>query len=231
MIAVGFPTQYEASDFLAALSGSKPIDGAPIFARTGKIGEQEVAVGILGIGAEHAPKNALALLKVAPSHTFLLAGFAGALIPELQRGHILLAQGYSSEDMVNFIRALPGFDIARLHSSPTLISTAAEKARLARETECQMVDMETSFIAQAIRPMGIDLVSIRAISDLSNEDLPAELLSKGYDYASAQATPIKMAFHLALRPGEIKKLKAFLDPLPAVRKKLTAFLVDLIKDF
>jgi hypothetical protein len=39
-----------------------------------------------------------------------------------------------------------------------------------------------------------------------------------------------MALHLMLRPGQIRQLKAFLEPLPAVRKQLSDFLVELVPD-
>ncbi|NJK90662.1 MAG: hypothetical protein HC904_01800 [Blastochloris sp.] len=74
-------------------------------------------------------------------------------------------------------------------------------------------------------------MGIRTISDLATEDVPTEVLSKGYDEVSGKTTPLKMATYLILKPQKIKDLQAFLQPLPGIRKRLTEFLIAAVEEF
>lgn len=229
MIAVGFPTKFEAEDCLRAL-------GNPSLAKTDgveyasvHVEGTDILIAVLGIGTTLSAKSAQILFQHFPIKIFILAGFAGALSPALKRGQILIAQGGTSEETMNDIKLLQGFDIARLYTSETLLATAEEKSRIASLTGCQFVDMETTAIAPIVRANGSEFIVVRAISDLADENLPFDVLAKGYDYAEGQTTPMKMALHLLLHPKKIKSLKQFLEPLPQIRKKLTNFLIELIK--
>lgn len=223
MIGVFFPTKFEAEDFLKRLNDKSKttIDGVECY--KGIMGNAEVFVAILGIGGAHSAHRTRLVLTKIPLEMVILSGFAGALIPDLKRGRVLIAAEYSTDDLVNFLKLIPGFDIARLHTSPELITSADMKAELGQTSGCQFVDMEMAYVAQVVTEFGLEVLGIRVILDQMEEDLPAELLGKGYDYAAGMTTPARMAAFLIFRPSQAKVLKTFLGQAAEARVKLTDF--------
>lgn len=181
MIAIGFPTKYEAEDYLKSIGGEQLdlINGVPSFHT--RLEETEIVVAILGMGAKVAAQRTQALFERFSIETFILAGFAGALTPALKRGQVLIAQGCTSEETMSDIKFLSGFDIARLLTVEKLAETAEEKSRLASEKGCQFVDMETTGILPVVKQNGAEFIAVRSISDLADEDLPADVLTHSYN--------------------------------------------------
>lgn len=231
MLVVAFPTEYEAVDFLKGLEKreKKRVDG--VVCHAGYVGKTPVLVPIIGIGPAKAHASTQTIIDHVEIKVFILAGFAGALTSEVFRGQILIARGYSSESLINYIKLIPGFDIGGLHPVNEVVATAEEKQRLGQETGCQMVDMETAYVAHLVASNGIEFLGIRAISDLVDEDIPRDVLECGYDQAESRTTPVKLMGFLALHPKRIAPLKKFLEPLPEVRRKLTDFLLVVAKEF
>lgn len=231
MLVVAFPTEFEAQDLLKQLEKKERqvIEGVTCFA--GYVDDHPVMVPIIGIGPEAASYCTEVLLKNLEIKVFILAGFAGAITPEVERGQILIVKDYSSENVINYLKLVPGFDIGRVHPVTEVVSTAAEKKRLGEETGCQMVDMETAYVAHLVASAGIEFLGIRAISDLVDEDVPNDALESGYDQKESKTTPFKMFGFLMRNPKQIKPLKKFVSPLPEVREKLTDFVVTVIKEF
>lgn len=230
MIALGIPTHFEAKDLLATVKQPtrKVIDG--IECTSGTIANVEVVIAITGIGRQHSSRAARVILNNYSISFFILCGFAGALVPSLHMGQILIAKNYSSEDLINYIRLVPGFDLASLHTADEVIATAGDKARLAATTHCQMVDMEMSAVADVINAAGIEILGVRAISDLASQDVPLDLFERAYDYAKAKPTPVRLAFYLMLKPWKIAALRELFHPLPEVRRKLSDFLITLLPE-
>ncbi|MFZ5807510.1 MAG: hypothetical protein ACOY3I_09940 [Verrucomicrobiota bacterium] len=229
MLAVGFPTRYEAEDFFKTVTHVQAAPMGEMICFTAKLNEAELVIAILGMGTSNAAKHARAVCEKFSVEFFILAGFGGALTPALKRGQILLAQECASEETMTDIKLLAGFDVARLHTSEKLITTAEEKSKLAASTGCQFVDMETAAVLPVAQEFGAELISVRAISDLADEDLPADVLERSYDFIRAKETPARLAFYLLTHPHRISSLTHFLKPLPSVRKRLTNFLVELIQ--
>lgn len=230
MLGVFFPTKYEAEDFLASLEKVKEESCSGIEVFRGYQEEKEVLVAIIGIGVRISASRVRVVLDTYPFHTVVLAGFAGALNPDLKRGDVLVVKPYSSEDVVNFLRLLPGFSIAHVYTSPELVTTAAQKAELAREKGCQLVDMETEAVAGVLDEFDVEFLCVRVISDLYDEDLPAKALALGYSYEEGRPTPVRFALGCLLQPYLLPGFFRFLKTLPEVRKSLTAFLVAAVKD-
>jgi nucleoside phosphorylase len=231
MLTFVIPTRYEAEDLLASLNDKirKDIDSVECY--RGKLKDSDVHVVICGMGPKLAKESVTKAFKVEAPHLVIMTGFAGALSTQLQRGDILVAATYSSNDLINYIRLVPGFDIARLHTTDQVVSTVAAKKKLAEETGCQMVDMEMSAVNSVALTYGSEVMGIRVISDLASEHVPTDILSKGYDKVTGKMTPIRMAFFLLFNPLRINELKTFLEPLPDIRKKLTTFLVTVAEEF
>ncbi|MEM6886474.1 MAG: hypothetical protein AAF571_15740 [Verrucomicrobiota bacterium] len=231
MLVIAFPTEFEAQDLLKLVEKKEKrvIDGVTCFA--GYVEDRPVMIPIIGIGPTAASYCTEALLKNLEIKVFILAGFAGGINPDLERGQILIVKDYSAQSLINYLKLVPGFDIGRVHPVMEVVSSAEEKKRLGEETGCQMVDMETAYVAHMVASAGIEFLGVRAISDLMDEDVPNDALAAGYDQAESKTTPFKMFGFLARHPKQIKPLKDFVEPLPEVRKKLTDFVVTLIKEF
>lgn len=230
MTAVLFPTDFEAKDLVSQLQDRKTetIEGLKV--HSGKCGKAPIHIGIIGIGPQLAAANTQTLLKHRTVSNIVLAGFAGALIPQLKRGDILIIRDYSTEDLINYLKLLPGFDIARVYPSDRVIASAALKQQIGSQYNCQIVDMETDPVARIVIQHGLGFLSIRAISDLATEDVPDDVLSKGYDIHTGKTSPLRLILHLATNRQRINAFKQFLQPLPEVRKKLTAFLTQVIQE-
>ncbi|MDX6767861.1 MAG: hypothetical protein SFU85_13850 [Candidatus Methylacidiphilales bacterium] len=230
MIAVLFPTEYEAKDFLGALSHRSTRVVDHITVHEGKLGRASVVLAVIGMGPELSARGTESVLKHFEVSQVILAGFAGALSPQMARGQIIIVQDYSSEALINYLRLLPGFDIAKVYPSPTVVSTAEQKQAIGREFNCQIVDMETDAVARAVLPYCLDFLSIRAVSDLATEDIPNDVLSQGYNMHTGRTSPLKLIAHLAFNQDRIKAFKDFLAPLPEVRAKLTMFVAQVVKE-
>ena len=103
------------------------------------------------------------------------AGFAGALDQELQVGNLLLAENFSSPELLDS----PHLDFAddelfvgKLATVPGIVDSKSERDRWAAETGAAAVDMETEFIAAACAAHRVPMLSLRAISDTASEPLP-----------------------------------------------------------
>jgi adenosylhomocysteine nucleosidase len=230
MIALLFPTDFEAKDLVGKLTGrsTKNVEGVTV--HTGKLGNAEVLVAVIGIGPHLSSKGTQIVLKSHTVSQVILAGFAGALSPQLQRGQILIVQEYSSEALINYLKLLPGFDIARVYPSDRVIASAQLKQQVGSQYQCQLVDMETDAVARVVIQYNLEFLSIRAISDLATEDVPDDVLSKGYDAHSGKTSCLRLVVHLAFNSRRIKAFQEFLRPLPEVRKGLTAFIVQVVNE-
>jgi adenosylhomocysteine nucleosidase len=230
MTALLFPTEYEAKDIVGQLAGRSTKNTEGVTVHTGKLGKTDLVVAIIGMGPQLAAKGTLIVLKHHTVSNVILAGFAGALSPQLKRGQILIVQDYSSESLINYLKLLPGFDIARVYPSDRVIATAALKQQIGSQYGCQLVDMETDAVARAVIQHNLEFLSIRAISDLATEDVPDDVLSKGYNIHTGKTSPLRLIMHLAVHRQRINAFKEFLKPLPQVRKNLSTFLAQVIHE-
>jgi len=228
MLVVAFPTRFEAEDFLPAIGKSRReiVEGLEFY--KGVLGETPLVVPILGIGQKFAIESSRKILAQFNPSLLIIAGFAGALVPQLSRGQVVIASDFTHPELLQSMKLISGYDIVRMYTSPTVASTSAMKAHLAAETKCHAVDMETAFVFEEVGPQGIPLMAIRVISDEADEDLPSEALAHGYDYKKGGPTPARLALYLTTHPFQAPALLRFVKTLPPIRRKLTDILLELI---
>ena len=231
MIAVAFPTEFEAQDLIKSLNGKQPQNISGVACYSGTIGETPVLILITGIGGQKAAASVAQVLSQNRANLLIMTGFAGALNTDLRKEQILVAARYSSNELLNFLRLLPGYDIALMCTSDEVVSTPEQKRAMAESTGCQIVDMEMANVAEVVSRFGIEILGIRAISDEADETVPADILSRSYDPETGHPTPWRLALYCMLRPSRFKTLKDFLAPLPGVRRKLTDFLISVLTEF
>ena len=221
MLIVSFPTRFEAKDLWRRLENPEPFELGEVRGKKGLIGGKEIISPILGMGPAAAARRTRALLEKLSPELFILAGFAGALTFDLKHGEVLAASNHAAEKPAE-MKSAP------LYSAREVISTANAKAKMAEETNCALVDMEAAFVAEIARKRGVKFLCVRAVSDLAGENLPAKTLSKSYDMARSKETPLKLLFHLLVRPHKISDFLKFIKPLAGARLRLADALVNFI---
>jgi nucleoside phosphorylase len=247
VIIILIPSHFEAKDFIAGLEGRRKWRAAHSTSSGqseaecfgGQAGSEEVVVGIIGMGPPHAAKRAKAVINewkmengkwksgMEPVRGVILCGFAGALQPGLTRGEIFVTAGAE-----HFLPHLPQAERpaeARLHTAEKVVATGAAKAELFARTGAWLVDMEQADIARVAADAGLPFVGVRIVSDEAHEDLPHDLLSRAYDQAEGEYTPLKLAGHLTRNPFKVRTLASFVRPLPPVRKRMSDHLHRWLK--
>ncbi|HVH70157.1 MAG TPA: hypothetical protein VNB49_03485, partial [Candidatus Dormibacteraeota bacterium] len=165
-----------------------PIGLQEHFFYRGTVFEDDVDVLLTGIGwEEDKARNRphfvlLELLKNRPD-LFISSGLAGGLRADLQSGDIVAARevlrrsgGDTFRSSANLLAmakdAGARIDMKQITETHIVIEASA-KSRLANFGD--FVDMEGYYILQIVSGTRIPMISVRAISDTSDTDLPPEI--------------------------------------------------------
>jgi adenosylhomocysteine nucleosidase len=206
MIAVTFALPEESRDFLRATRGRR-----------------DLAVIHTGMGLDAAARATEALLADLRPDWVLSGGFAGALDPRLRLGGVLVAENFTSPELLARSSGARGTLVSRARPAELV----AEKAALFRETGALAVDMETEAIAAACQRAAVPLLAIRAISDTAQTPLPAPL-AEWFDLARQRPRPRRLLAYLCRRPSAILPFARFVRGLPVARRALTEALLGAI---
>lgn len=147
----------------------------------GKLAGREIVIVEAGIGEKAAARAAAEALKFYEPRYVISAGFAGALDANLKRGHILMADevvnaaGERLAVGLKLSAESKGLHVGRLLTVGQLVTTPAERQRLAAEHAAVACDMETFAVAKVCAERGVPLLSVRIISDAADEELPPEI--------------------------------------------------------
>jgi adenosylhomocysteine nucleosidase len=202
----------------------------------GTFGDNDIEVLLTGIGYAACGKT---LAKNLFRHDGMLdlvisSGLSGALKEGLKPGDVIAPlkvrtlRNDANADSHTVYReramqqgALP---IETLITVDRIVPTAAEKARLAFFGEA--VDMESAIIMSHFTAATVPVVTIRAISDSSDEDLPIDfdrcLTPQG------AIKPMSLVNAIVRRPGNLPNLVRFGRQSNQAAKKLAGFLDKFI---
>jgi adenosylhomocysteine nucleosidase len=151
----------------------------------GELGGSPAVLAVSGIGEERAYKTAKEILGLFPNaRAYVSVGLSAALVPELSPGDIVAASEIVTAaapfntcpcdpeliDAVSKIKCRTG----RFFAASKTVITASEKMEIARANGAIALDMESGGAARASIEAGIPFISIRAISDGLDEDLPVD---------------------------------------------------------
>lgn len=211
MTVVTFALPQESGDFRAALR-----------ARGGRIGAEEIRVAHLGVGPAAAGESMQRLLAEVKPRLLVCAGFAGGLEPRLRVGDLVLAENFTSPEMLD--RVPGGASVGALVTQATPIETLAAKAALAMESGALAVDMETAIVAEACRLADVPLLAVRVISDAADTALPVPF-EEWFDLVSQSPRRWRLLKYLARHPGQIGPFAQFVRGLGPARRTLADFLV------
>jgi len=231
MIAITFALAAESSDFVSLLEKPTRNSREGVESVRGGLHGKSVAVIHTGVGRKICCKRMEIVLRRERFEYLISAGFAGALEKELRIGDLLVAENYSSAQLLRSPRLdLPneGFFLGKLLTVPGMIESNAERERLATGTGAVAVDMETEFIAEACADHELPLLSVRAISDTPSEPFPAPARVL-FDLEQQKTNFARLAFYLVTHPGAFSRLNAFRERVTIARKALTGTLERILR--
>ncbi len=226
MVIVLIPSHFEAKEFIAGLSSPRVFRAGEADCTAGLSGEVPVTVGVIGMGQPHAAIRARAVIEevskpgaTKPIRGVILAGFAGALEPSLERGDIFLTAG--AELLLPLLPASDRPIAATLETVDKIAGTSKSKGEIFVRTGSWLVDMEQKHVAAVVKEFGLPFIGIRIVSDEAHEDLPSDTLSRSYDQETGTYTPWKLAGHLTRNPFRTVPLAAFVRLLPPIRTRMS----------
>jgi nucleoside phosphorylase len=243
VIAVTFALPAESAEFLKRLSNRSQSDRNGVCIVRGNIGDpemigareslrsREVEVMHTGVGEKASRTRLKSFLKNQKFDLLISSGFAGALNDESEVGDLLLAKNFSTIDLNTTRSSFSELRIrtADLVTVPRLIDSADERHRIARTSGAAAVDMETEFIARGCADHGIQLLSLRAISDTPREPFPVapQIL---FDLEQQRTDIAALATFLVAHPSRIPPLIQFASRIARVRKILARALVEIVHE-
>jgi adenosylhomocysteine nucleosidase len=230
MICYAFATAHEGAELVAQMTGAESFDLDGLGCVVGKLNERTILVATIGMGLTHAAINTQQIFDHFRLKALILAGYGGALVPQLKHGQVFISDNFTHDELKHFVRLLPGFNFANFCSTDEVVATPERKAEYAEATKCQIVDMETAAVAEIVVGREIPFIAIRGISDEFTARLPSAALAAGFDAALNRPTPLKLVCHLLRHPAEIAPFKKFVQGLPLVRSRITRLLLQLTKE-
>jgi len=177
----------------------------------GRLDSQEVALYWLGTGVrdEAQFKSVLADLR---SELVINSGFAGAVRTLLEPGDFVLAENFSSPELLKRFETDPLFEARGRFVCVDAIADSAAKMRINSQGNTIALDMESARVAAVCRKLSVPLLSARMISDRHDEGIPGVFLGKGVRQLK-----------------DIAEAIAFASRMIVLRRRLAARLIQLIR--
>lgn len=179
MIALISATEDEVSGLLSSLKNKKISNSGSIKFIEGKFLDIDMVVSIPGVGIRKARNCTNTLIKKYNPGTVISAGFAGALNPKLRLGDVVIPDwtlSLKNQEKIYFEKSLPYIAFKYLTggvlTENSFINVKERKLDLFVRSGADIVDMETWAIVDAARKLNTGVISVRAVSDLTNQHLP-----------------------------------------------------------
>jgi nucleoside phosphorylase len=173
-ILVTFALRQEGASFERRLLQRFPKFGSVL----GRLDSQEVAVSWLGIGARNEERFKSILAGIRPE-LVINSGFAGAVRTLLEVGDFILAENYSSAELVKRLDERSTFAARGRFACVDTVADPAAKMRFNEEGSILAVEMESALVAEVCRKLSVPLLSAKMISDRHDEEIPRVFLGKG----------------------------------------------------
>jgi nucleoside phosphorylase len=230
MIAITFALPAESSDFIRLLERPSPNSREGVESVRGLLGGRPVAVIHTGVGQEVSRERMEVILRREKFRYLISAGFAGALENELRVGNVVVADNYSTADLVSSPRLQlddEGTFLGRLLTVRRMVELQGEREDLAKKTGAVAVDMETEIIATTCAAHELPMLSVRAISDTASEPFPAPARVL-FDVARQKTSFPRLISYLLTHPAAFERLNAFRQRIGVARKALTVTLQKIV---
>jgi adenosylhomocysteine nucleosidase len=236
-VAILFALNIEAAGVLDTALDLYTTRNASFIEHVGPWASRQVCVAETGAGRAAAAKAASDLIAIHQPQWVISAGFAGGLVSELPRGHLLMADTIcdlrGQELSVGFkidaqtLAQTPKLHVGRLLTVDTIVKTPVEKRALAAIHRAVACDMETAAIAEVCRETRTRLLSVRIISDAVDDELPPEI--ERLLQSKTLARQIGAATGAILkRPSAIKDLWQLREDAIRYSDRLAKFLAGVV---
>jgi adenosylhomocysteine nucleosidase len=187
----------ELEGLLRHLEGVATPDWPLDFARTGRLNGREVAMVANGPG----PKLAGEAVDVVKAHQgmdgLVSVGFCGGLQPSLGACDIFVATEVLGVAPALAPSSSRPFKTGKLLSIDRVVSTAAEKAALAKNADA--VEMEAAAVAARAQRWNVPFYAVRVVTDASYESFPLDFnLIRGPDGRFSRVKIIEAAMRRPL---------------------------------
>lgn len=228
MIGITFALPTESSDLRRQLAEVR-CENDLLF---GKIDNRDIAVLHTGVGAKTCNERMEILLHKSRPRLIISTGFAGAVVDDLQVGDLILAENFSSRELLTRAERIlrdRNPRVSKLFTSPSIVDSISERNEMARASGAAAVDMETGAILGVCNAHGVPLLSLRAISDSPKEPFPAPP-SVLFDIELQRTRFARLLAYILRHPGSGWRLVRFGKQIARVRANLTEALVALIRE-
>ncbi|MFH2059866.1 MAG: hypothetical protein ABIJ59_13310 [Pseudomonadota bacterium] len=186
-IAIIVAVNREAAQILDQLTVLKTIEKDSASVYECRYHKSQVIVAVCGIGKEKTTQGLTFVIDTYHPSLVISLGFAGAVVPELKKGDIIVGEKILSQtnitetylshsELVTMVNN--ALDTSRVEYTNGCIMTVSEpifnpkhKTRLSKEYGCQAIEMETAIVARIAMESNISFISIRFILDELHDDL------------------------------------------------------------
>jgi adenosylhomocysteine nucleosidase len=200
----------------------------------GTLRGKEAVVVETGVGGQDAAAAVSNVIDFHEPQWVISAGFAGALVEDVRRGHMLMASEVVKAEAAPLSIGLtinpagtPGLHVGRLVTVDKLIRTRQAKELLGTQHQAIACDMETYAIAEVCRRKNVRFLSVRIISDALADELPKEVerLLSQKTMAGKLGAAAKAIFQ---RPGSALDLLKLQDDALKASDRLAKFLAGVV---
>lgn len=202
----------------------------------------QASVTITGVGKEKAIAAVSDLLNDNPRPSLVLSvGFAGSLSDDLSVGDLVLARRVLSADgsppldvdprlfqraedaiLVNVIPFVRRDTL----TADRLVRTRGERESLAHKFHAQAVSMEDYWICSAADQAGVPFVSVHAISDTTDQEIPPYVEELMLQREARQG--MRVILNSLAKPGRLPKLMSLAKGAKKAQKSLHAFATTFV---
>jgi adenosylhomocysteine nucleosidase len=231
MIAITFALPAESSDFVRLLENRGSVSREGVETIRGHLHGKSVVVIHTGVGKKMSRERMETILHRERFEYLISSGFAGALEKDLQVGHLLVAENFSSLQLLSSPKLVLTDNktfLGKLLTVSRMIETIEERESLHKKTGAAAVDMETEFLAEVCAAHELPMLSVRAISDTAAEPFPAPAHVL-FDVAKQKTISSRLGMYLLTHPGAFVRLNAFRQRVAVARKALAVALDTILR--
>jgi adenosylhomocysteine nucleosidase len=231
-VALIFALGMECGPLVDQLADAASTKRPHLIEHAGSLGGKLAVIAEGGVGQAAAARTTREIIRAYEPRWVISAGFAGALAPDILRGHMLMPHSVANEAGEEFhfeltMPATPRLHTGRLLTVDRVLKTKAEKQAAATEHRAIACDMETFAVAKECSLAGTRFLSVRIISDGLDDELPPEVERLMNEKNFAKQAGIALQAILK-RPGAALDLWKLRDEANKAADRLAKFLLQVI---
>ena len=231
MIAITFALPAESADFVRLLQNRTDVSREGVETTRGRLHDKPVVVIYTGVGRKVCREKMEIILRRESFRYLISAGFAGALEKELRVGHLLVAENFSSPQLLGSPQLTLADEttfLGKLLTVPRIIESSGERESLNKSTGAAAVDMETEAISDVCAAHELPMLSVRAISDTTSEPFPApaDVL---FDVTKQKTNFVRLGSYVLTHPAALGRLNAFRQRVGVASRALAEGLDQILR--